>query len=59
MNPWTIDFETHPIDAKPGGLLVFWSDRAGKVVYAKHVDHPGTRPNRFLVKALAVLRGRY
>lgn len=52
--------QPHPIDPRrPGGFLVFWSGREGRVIYARHVDHPGTRPNRFLVNALAVLRGRY
>lgn len=35
--------------------LVFWSARAGKVVYARRVQHPGTAPNRYLVDALRVL----
>jgi hypothetical protein len=36
--------------------LVFWSSRAGRVVYATRVNHPGTQPNRYLTDALAVLR---
>lgn len=35
--------------------LVFWWAKVGRVVYAKAVNHPGTKPNRFLVDALAVL----
>ena len=49
----------HTIRARPGGWLVFWSDRAGRTVYAKVVNHPGTRPNRYLTNALAILRRRY
>lgn len=44
----------HRIQGKP--LLVFYWPKAGKVVYLRHVDHPGTKPNRFLVNALRVLR---
>lgn len=48
----------HPIVPVRAPMLVFWSDRAGKVVRAMHVNHPGTKPNRYLTNALAVLRGR-
>lgn len=48
--------QPHEIPGNP--WLVFWSDRAKRVVFAKKVNHPGTRPNRYLVDALAVLRGR-
>jgi hypothetical protein len=46
----------HRIEGNP--WLVFWSDRVGRVVFARAVNHPGTRPNRYLVDALGVLRGR-
>lgn len=47
--------QPHIIVPRRATRLVFWSGRAGRVVYAKRVSHPGTRPNRFLVNALAVL----
>lgn len=42
---------------QPGGMLVFWSPTAGRVVYARAVQHPGTQPNRFLAEALAAVIG--
>ncbi len=39
----------HIIRPRRAPMLVFWS---GKVVRAKIVHHPGTRPNRFLTDAL-------
>lgn len=50
--------QPHPITPMKAPFLVFWSGKAGKVVYAKAVAHPGTNPNRFLVNALAAIRGR-
>lgn len=48
--------EPHVIEPRrPGGVLVFWSDRAGAVIAVRRVNHPGTQPNRFLTEALAVL----
>lgn len=49
--------EPHVIEARNAPALVFWSDRAGRVVVARSVNHPGTQPNRFLTDALAVLEG--
>lgn len=49
----------HTIVPRTAPLLVFWWDRAGRVVYRRRVSHPGTRPNRYLTNALRVLRGRY
>lgn len=46
----------HTIEGNP--LLVFYWAKAGKVVAFRRVNHPGTQPNRFLVQALGVLRGR-
>lgn len=41
----------HSIDARAGGFLVF-TGRDGTTVFTKHVDHPGNRPNRWLLRAL-------
>lgn len=46
----------HRIEGNP--LLVFYWPKEGQVVYFHHVNHPGTRPNRFLLDALNILRGR-
>jgi hypothetical protein len=35
---------------KPGGVLRFTV--GGQLVYARYVNHPGTKPNNFLLKAL-------
>lgn len=43
------------IDAKPGGYLVFAA--GGRRVWAKHVDHPGNAPNRFMVRAAVEVLG--
>lgn len=40
----------HVIRAVRKPLLVFWA--GGGVVRTKRVNHPGTRPNRFLTEAL-------
>jgi hypothetical protein len=42
----------HTISARRKPLLVFYWPKAGKVVAAKQISHPGTKPNRFLTKAL-------
>jgi hypothetical protein len=47
--------EPHTITATRAPMLVFWSERAGAVIAVKSVQHPGTRPNRFLTEALEVL----
>lgn len=39
---------------KPDGVLRF--QVAGRVVYARYVSHPGTRPNNFLLEALRQAR---
>lgn len=46
----------HVIVPRRAPRLVFWSARAGRVVVARRVNHPGTRPNRYLVDALRVIR---
>lgn len=44
----------HLIQGNP--LLVFYWPKAGKVVALRRVNHPGTRPHRWLVESLSVLR---
>jgi hypothetical protein len=42
----------HPIyPRRPGGVLRFTLG-GGRVVFARHVEHPGTRPNNFLWRAM-------
>lgn len=48
----------HPIVPRNKPRLVFWSAKAGKVVIAKRVHHPGTKPNRYLTDSLSVIRRR-
>lgn len=50
--------EPHVIEARNAPRLVFFWPKVGAVVSFKRVNHPGTKPNRFLTNALAVLRGR-
>lgn len=47
----------HVITGNP--RLVFFWPKVGRVVAFPKVNHPGTRPNPYLVKALDVLRSRY
>lgn len=49
----------HTITASKAPALVFWSGRRGQVVRTLTVSHPGTAPNRYLVEALADLRGLF
>lgn len=51
--------QPHTITARRAPMLVFFWPKTGTVVHFKSVHHPGTKPNRFLVKALGVLKGRY
>lgn len=37
---------------KPGGVLVFFWPKVGHVVHFKSVNHPGTRPYKFLERGL-------
>lgn len=39
----------HPIDGNP--LLVFDWPKAGGTVFLRHVNHPGTKPNKFMLEA--------
>ena len=48
----------HVIRARRAPMLVFYWDKVGRVVHFKHVNHPGTKPNRYLLKALKVIRVR-
>lgn len=47
--------QAHRIVPRNASRLVFFWPRAGKVVHLKAVNHPGSRPNRFLIRALAVI----
>lgn len=49
----------HVIRPRTKPFLVFYWAKVGRVVRMRSVNHPGTRPNRFLTDALRVLRGRY
>jgi hypothetical protein len=42
----------HVIVPRNAPYLVFFSQRAGKVVFAKRVMHPGTKPNHYLTDNL-------
>lgn len=47
----------HVIRARPGGKMVFFWRKAGRVVFADRVNHPGTGANPFLVRALRAVFG--
>lgn len=47
----------HVIRPRRAKKLVFFWRKAGRVVYAKSVRHPGTQGNPYLVKALRQLFG--
>lgn len=49
----------HVIAARNAPRLVFFWRKVGRVVSFKRVNHPGTKPNRFLLRALNVLRTRH
>lgn len=51
--------QPHAIRAKNAPKLVFYWAKVGSVVAFTAVQHPGTKPNRFLTDSLSVLRGRY
>jgi hypothetical protein len=48
--------QPHIIRARRAPRLVFYWPKAGRVVAFPQVNHPGTKPNRFLTNALRVLR---
>lgn len=47
----------HYIHGKP--LLYFIDNRRGHLISVTVVDHPGTKPNRYLKDSLSILRSRY
>lgn len=47
--------QPHQIVPRNAKRLAFYFPRAGKVIYTKRVNHPGSRPNRFLLRALRVI----
>lgn len=47
----------HVIKARPGNKLVFFSRKAGRVLFKDKVRHPGTSGNPFLVRALRAVFG--
>jgi hypothetical protein len=52
----------HTITARNKPMLVFYwpnGPDGARVYRMRSVSHPGSPPNRFLIRALAVLRGRY
>lgn len=52
----------HEIAPRSSPRLVFWSGKAGRVVFmprGRSVSHPGTTGSRYLSRALADLRSRY
>lgn len=46
----------HIIRPRSAPMLVFYWPKVGGVVRLLQVNHPGTRPNRYLTDALSVLR---
>jgi hypothetical protein len=46
----------HIIVAKRARRLTFYWPKVGRVVSFRSVHHPGTKPNRYLIDALRVLR---
>lgn len=47
----------HVIVASRKPFLVFYWPKVGKVVRFRSVNHPGTKPNRYLTNALKVIQG--
>lgn len=48
---------TKPHEIRPRNKKVLRFTVGGTVVYARRVDHPGTKPNPFLWKAMLAARG--
>ena len=42
----------HVIVPRRASVLVFWSNKSGRVIYNRRVLHPGTGPNRYLTDNL-------
>lgn len=51
--------QPHEISPRTAPRLVFFWPKVGHVVSLARVNHPGTRPNRFLTDSLQDLRRRY
>jgi hypothetical protein len=51
--------QPHTIRPRTKPRLVFYWPKAGGVVFLRKVNHPGTRPNRYLTDSIKDLRGRY
>jgi hypothetical protein len=49
----------HIIRARRKPFLVFYWPKVGRVVRFKQVNHPGTKPNRYLADSLADLAGHF
>lgn len=49
----------HSIAAATKPMLVYWDGKRGTTVRTESVQHPGTNPNRYLVDALADVRGMF
>lgn len=49
--------EPHTITARNAPNLVFYWPKIGRIMVTRSVNHPGTKPNRFLVNALRVIGG--
>jgi hypothetical protein len=49
--------EAHTIKAKPGGKMMFFFRKAGRIIFDDKINHPGTPANPFLVNALKAVFG--
>lgn len=49
----------HVIRARNASKLVFFWPKLGRIVAFPKVNHPGTKPNRFLTDAVEAVRRRY
>lgn len=47
----------HIIKARPGGKMIFFWRKVGRVVFADRVNHPGTPASPFLANALRAVFG--
>jgi hypothetical protein len=51
-----VEYGTRPHVIFPKGMVLRFRDRSGRVIYARSVRHPGTKPVRMMGRALAELR---